>query len=269
MDKSRTTERHSNLVANFLNGFAYKWHMAVKECYRNELDIKYTERKKGHSDFFEYEFKRQGKDIQKLCEVIKKDGYRLGIIDASENTVDWLNSILQLTYLYEEVITKKRDMDFRKEKKEMQQLREQTGESRKRPFKDLKDHEQEAIKRLNRLTIELAYPQETPQSGKTRKQTIFEWTQGPYFSFAEGHLFYNTPKAYSKWEEAIKHIKFACQITSATPTILNRNKNLVEGLVEFTIYEPDENFRSLKALNNYKLSQKEFVSFLQTGALNE
>jgi hypothetical protein len=264
-----TTERHSNLVANFVNGYADSWYMTVKECYRNELDIKYIERKKGHSAFFEYEFKSQEKDVQKLCDAIKIEGYKLEIIDTFENTVEWLNSILQLTYLYEEVITKKRDIDMRKEKKEMQKLREQTGKSRKRPFKDLKDYEQEAIKRLNRLTIELAYPQEAPKSGKTSKQSVVEWTQGPYFSFAEGHLFYDTPKAYKKWAEAIKAIKTACQIISATPTILDRNKNLVEGMVKFIVYKPDEKFTSLKAVKDYKLSQTEFVNFLKTGVLDK
>ncbi|GEM_PF-3091717 len=264
-----TTERHSNLVANFVNGYADGCYMAVKECYRNELDIKYIERKKGHSDFFENEFKNQEKVVHKLCEVIKREGYKLGIIDTSENTVDWLNSILQLTYLYEEVTTKKRDIDMRKEKKEMQKLREQTGESRKRPFKDLKDYEQEAIKRLNRLTIELAYPQEAPKSGKTSKQSVFEWTQGPYFSFTEGHIFYDTPKAYKKWKKAIKAIKIACKIVSATPTMLDKNKKLVEGIVIFTIYKPDAKLTSLKAVKDYKLSQTEFVNFLKTGVLNE
>jgi hypothetical protein len=264
-----TTERHSNLVANFVNGYAADWYMAVKECYRNELDIKYIERKKGHSDFFEYEFESQEKDIQKLCKAIKGEGYKLGIIDTSENNVDWLNSILQLTYLYEEVITKKRDIDIRKEKKEVQKLREQTGESRIRPFKDLKDYEQEAIKRLNRLTIELAYPQEAPKSGKTSKQSVFEWTQGQYFSFAEGHLFYDTPKGYEKWEKALRAIKTCCKIVSSTPTGLNKNKKLLEGMVVFTTYKPDEKFTSLKAVKDYKLSQTEFVNFLKTGVLNE
>lgn len=141
-------KRHSQLIAHFVNGFAKGWHMAVKDCYRNELDIKYTERKKN-------------------------------------------------------------------------------------------------------------------------KQSFWEWTQGPYYSFSEGHLFYNTPKAYRKWEEAIKDIKIACQITSARPTILDRNKKLVEGMVEFTIYEPDKKFTSLKAVKDYKLSQEEFVNFLRRGALNE
>lgn len=142
-------KRHSQLVAHFVNGYAKGWDMAVKECYRNELDIKYTERKKN-------------------------------------------------------------------------------------------------------------------------KQSFWEWTQGPYFSFAEGHLFYDTPKAYGgRWEQAIKVIKIACQITSATPTILDRNTKLIEGIVNFTIYKPDEKLTFLKAVKNYKLSQKEFVNFLKTGVLHD
>ena len=146
--KVETTERHSNLVANFVNGYADGWYMAVKECYRNELDIKYTERKK-------------------------------------------------------------------------------------------------------------------------HKQSFFEWTQGPYFSFAEGHMFYDTTKAYKKWGEAIKAIKIACKIVSATPTMLDKNKKLVEGMVVFTIYKPDAKLTFLKAVKDCKLSQTEFVNFLKTGLLNE
>ena len=144
-------KRHTNLIANFVNGYADGWGMAVKECYRNQLDIKLTERKKN-------------------------------------------------------------------------------------------------------------------------KQSYLEWTQGPYFSFAEGHLFYDTRKAYRKgvsWEQALKVIKKACKITSATPTILHRNKNLVEGTVTFTLYKPDKKSNSLIAVKEYKLSQKEFVNFLKTGVLNE
>jgi hypothetical protein len=140
--------RHTNLIANFVNGYADGWFMAVKECYRNQLDIKLTERKKN-------------------------------------------------------------------------------------------------------------------------KQTYLEWTQGPYFSFAEGHLFYDTPKAYKKWEQALKVIKKACKITSATPTILDRNKNLVEGTVNFTMYKPDKQNMSLIAVRDYKVSQGGFVDFLKTGQLND
>lgn len=259
-------KRHSNPEANFVNGYADGWYMAVKECFRNELDIKYIERTKTYSDFFEQEFESQEKDVQKLCEAIKRGEYKLEIIGASENTVGWLNSILQLTYLHEEVIAKKLGDKKRKQlsRKEMLKLREQTEESRKQPFKDLSDHEQETIKRLNRLTIELAYPQETP----TSKQAVFEWTQGPYFSFAEGHLFYDTPKGYEKWEMALRNIKTCCKIISATPTEL-KNKELVEGIVNFTLYRPNKNHTLLEVVKEYKLSQTAFVDFLKTGTPQE
>jgi hypothetical protein len=141
-----TRNRHTQLTANFVNGYAEGWFMTVKDCYRNELDIKLTERKKN-----------------------------------------------------------------------------------KKPF--------------------------------------WEWTQGPYLRFAEGHLFYDTPKAYEKWEQALKAVRIACQITSAKPTILDKNRNLVEGTVTFTIYKPDKEFTSLIAGKEYKLSQREFVNFLKTGEL--
>lgn len=143
-----TGKRHTNLIAHFVNGYADGWFMAIKESYRNTLDIKYTERKKD-------------------------------------------------------------------------------------------------------------------------KKSFFEWTQGPYFSFTEGHLFYDTPKGYEKWEKALRAIKICCKIVSATPTVLNKNKKLVEGMVIFTIYKPDEKHRFLKAVKDYKLSQTEFVNFLKTGLLNE
>jgi hypothetical protein len=146
-----TGKRHTQLIADFVKGYAEGWFMAVKKCYRNELDIKYSERKKD-------------------------------------------------------------------------------------------------------------------------KQSFFEWTQGPYFCFAEGHLFYDTPKPYKKgkkWGQAIKAIKIACKITSATPTILDKNKNLVEGTVNFTIYKPNKEFSSLIAVQDYKLSQIKFVNFLKTGNLKE
>jgi len=144
----KTGRRETRLIADFVNGYAVGWFMAVKECYRNQLDIKLTERKKN-------------------------------------------------------------------------------------------------------------------------KKSFLEWTQGPYFCFAEGDLFYDTPKAYNKWEQALKVIKKACQITSATPTVVDRNKNIVEGMVNLTMYKPNKKTTSLVAIRDYKVSQREFVDFLKTGELNE
>ena len=121
-----------------------------------------------------------------------------------------------------------------------------------------------AVKECYRNELDIKYT-----GRKKHKQSFFEWTQGPYFSFAEGHMFYDTTKAYKKWGEAIKAIKIACKIVSATPTMLDKNKKLVEGMVVFTIYKPDAKLTSLKAVKDYKLSQTEFVNFLKTGLLNE
>ena len=49
-----TTKRRRNLEANFVNGYADGWYMAVKECFRNELDIESTERKRNKQSFFEW-----------------------------------------------------------------------------------------------------------------------------------------------------------------------------------------------------------------------
>ncbi len=141
-------KRHTDLIANFINGYADGWHMAVKECFRNELDIKYTERKKD-------------------------------------------------------------------------------------------------------------------------KQSYFEWTQGPYYSFAKGHLFYDNAAGYEKWDKALGIINICCKIISAIPTALNKDKNIVEGTVVFTLYQSDKKHKILQAVKDYELSQTEFVKFLRTGVLDE
>lgn len=115
------------------------------------------------SDFSLQEFENQKKDVQILCKAIKSEGYEFGVIETSENTVEWLNRILQVPDLYEKLIAKKPNLTLTDE---IKKLKEQTETNRKRPFKDLKDDEQKVIKSLNRLMIELAYPQITPKINK-------------------------------------------------------------------------------------------------------
>jgi len=40
-------ERSLDLIANFVDGYAEGWYFAVGKCFRDELDIKYTERVEG------------------------------------------------------------------------------------------------------------------------------------------------------------------------------------------------------------------------------
>ena len=119
--------------------------------------------KKTSSNFSVNEFESQKKDVQTLCNKIKSEGYEFGTIDASENTIDWLNRILELYDLSDKITAKKPKLTLTDE---IKKLKEQIARSRKGLFADLKDDEKKAIKRLNRLTIELAYPQETPKIDK-------------------------------------------------------------------------------------------------------
>lgn len=47
-------ERSPDLIANFVEGFAAGWFMAVKESFKMELNIEYTERKKDKISYFEW-----------------------------------------------------------------------------------------------------------------------------------------------------------------------------------------------------------------------
>jgi len=49
-----STKRTSVLQADFVDGFASGWRMAVKESFKMELDIKLTERKKNKISYYEW-----------------------------------------------------------------------------------------------------------------------------------------------------------------------------------------------------------------------
>ena len=46
---AKSGKRSDKLIATFKEGFADNWYMAVKECFRSQLDIKYTSRIENHS----------------------------------------------------------------------------------------------------------------------------------------------------------------------------------------------------------------------------
>ncbi len=128
-------------------------------------------------DFTDDQFKNQNKDIPWLCRTVKNEEYELGATSAPENTVEWLNEILQQTGFFDRVATEKRSLELTDE---MKGLRDETAEKRKGSFKDLSQQDQQAIKRLNRLILEAAHPRETPKCGyqltamiRTRKGDSF------------------------------------------------------------------------------------------------
>jgi hypothetical protein len=97
------------------------------------------------------------------------------------------------------------------------------------------------------------------------KRKVLCWTQGPFYAFGEGHIIYDTPKAYLQWSEALKHIKVACEVIRGTPNSLNENGEFVNGHVYFKLSEPNRNRTSLEPVGNYQITQNEFVDFLKTG----
>lgn len=111
-------------------------------------------------DFYEDEFRNQNKDVRWLCQIIKNEGYALGRMNTPEDTIERLNELLQLPGLFEMIVEKKSLYLT----DQIKSLRDETAENRKELFENLSDSEQKAIKRLNRLIIELAYPRETPKN---------------------------------------------------------------------------------------------------------
>ena len=162
---AKGNQRSTQLLAAFSGGFADGWAMAVKECFRNQLDIKYTAR------------------IE------------------------------------------------------------------------------------NRSTV----------SGPVIKKQVKVWTQGPRIAFDTGHVFYDTPLAYEKWDRAMQHIKLACAVIEATPNEIKKEKTgnskeninvLSDGYVFIALFVPNRNKTKLILQNELKLSQNEFLEFLITGELN-
>lgn len=57
--KARERERSTELIADFKDGFADGWYFVIRECFKEELDIKLTDRKK---DKISYQVWTQGPD---------------------------------------------------------------------------------------------------------------------------------------------------------------------------------------------------------------
>jgi len=181
---------------------------------KNLLPAMNAAQNRGSSDFSVGEFETQGKDPKKLCEAIKRSGYKLETMNDSESTIDWLNETLKLTNLYNEIIDKGPHL---KSTHELNRMEKQTKTNRKQLFKDLKDEAQKAIKEFNRLTIELAYPWETPKQSHAYKQLVSIDGIGPTVS-DEILVFFADPHNQSILKDIISQIQVADLEISQTGT---------------------------------------------------
>lgn len=102
-------------------------------------------------------------------------------------------------------------------------------------------------------------------------------TQGKLYNFQCGYTFYDTQKAYEgQWRDSLRKIELCLQIDTATPSNAlsyvkyegaryERHNQLIYGLVEFTVYKPNEARTRLEKYQSYECRQDEFVALLKTG----
>jgi hypothetical protein len=111
---------------------------------------------------------------------------------------------------------------------------------------------------------------------KKSKNSSYEWTEGPYYSFSEGQVIYDTKDAYTGWQHALQKVDLACQIVAAKPNIPIKMTDaasgkgefrVLAGYVKFHLFRPDEERTRLVPYIGCHLSQDEFVIFLKTGKL--
>jgi len=99
---------------------------------------------------------------------------------------------------------------------------------------------------------------------KSKKKTQKVWTQGSRFAFHRGCILYDTPKAYHRWDVAISEIKYCISIQNAKNVKLEEGER-EPGIVEFSIFSPQYMKMSLEKIDEYTLTQDEFVRFLIEG----
>ena len=102
-----------------------------------------------------------------------------------------------------------------------------------------------------------------------KKKTYMCWTQGRFFSFAEGHIIYDKPCGDIQWNEALKVLNVACFVVTATPDMINEKKKFVKGHVHFELLKPNLDRTRLESVDSYHATQKEFVEFLKTGIFKD
>lgn len=121
----------------------------------------------GFSIFTEAEFKDQNLDPLELYNAFTKAGYIAGTVLSAEDMVKQLNVLLEQPDLYDQIFANNPNLN---ETDEIKKLKAETISSRNSLFSDLAESEQKSVIRLNRLMMELAYPQLTPINKGIRAQ---------------------------------------------------------------------------------------------------
>jgi hypothetical protein len=111
------------------------------------------------------------------------------------------------------------------------------------------------------LDIELSKRQKNKKSYKV-------WTQGPYFSFSAGNIFFDSIQVHtSEWGKALEFLNTTCQVTKASPSRPGQKNTPIDGFVEFKVFHTNHKTKLLELDKTFKTTQTEFVDYLKTGQL--
>ncbi|MDO8141853.1 MAG: patatin-like phospholipase family protein, partial [Candidatus Brocadiales bacterium] len=109
--------------------------------------------------------------IKKLCEAIGKDTIEKIPTNTCDNLINRLNVLLGMPDFYNNLHNKKPDIIF---SKDVMELVANTKECREKVSESLDGKEKLKLKKLNRLLLEEAYPQETPKYQKKGISEIYK-----------------------------------------------------------------------------------------------
>lgn len=132
-----------------------------------------------------------------------------------------------------------------------------------------------AVKECFRTQLDIRYTvrveNQPAASGPAIKRQIKVWTQGPRIAFDLGHVFYDTPLAYGRWDQALRQMKRACVVTEASPNDIRKGSinELIDGHVLIKLFVPNQSRTGLVPQGRFKFSQNEFLDFLITGKLDQ
>ena len=118
-------------------------------------------------------------------------------------------------------------------------------------------------------------PTSDPTGFIRKKEWIY--TQGKYYSFDKGDVFYDAKEPYyQEWSDALKKIKCCIQISEASPAYPELIKISLKGKkkysynpgqIKFKLFRPDQNHIRLIEQKTYECTQEAFVFLLHTGTL--
>ena len=100
---------------------------------------------------------------------------------------------------------------------------------------------------------------------KVNNKDWWGWTQGKAFAFCEGHILYDSPKAYQVWEKAVKEIKLKCEVIRPTSGELLKLIKNTDRSITFILSRPGTGSRGFERVGTYTMKQNAFVEFLRSG----